>query len=255
MNASRLHTIAASAALFCIVAPFVTSCSSDDDEFYIPENVIMLNMMNESNGATELGESGVYINDSDNFTSSGANITDLGLRGGYNQAPSLSQLAREMAVTPGNYYQVFSASDIRNFASGRRALKVNARYYNMYVGEWINDDDHHHIGAKVSYLSLNPQESSLPGWDYVMGTLTHVENPGASWISPESLSFNFPSSAEINVDYNGLESYLKIEVDGSSVSAEITNNRPRQSGDAYLYVRNGDLFTRVIIEVRYTPSP
>ena len=57
--------------------------------------------------------------------------------------------------------------------------------------------------------------------------------------------------SEINVDYNGCESYITIEVTGNVVTTQFTNNRPNLSGQAYLYVRDGIFFTRVIIAINY----
>lgn len=251
---SRLHTLAASVALCCLGTLTTTSCSSDDDDYYTPENVILLNMMNEANGKTMLGESGVYINNADNFTSGTgiSSITDLGQRGGYGASPDLALLVKEVAVTPGNFYQVFDHSDIRMFASGKRALSVNASYYNLYAGEWIFDSEGSHAGVKVSYNIMQPDNNiGLPTWDYSIGTLTHHEMSNSSWVSPESVSYTFPQNSEINVDYNYWEDYLSIDIEGSTVTASINNMRPRHSGKAYVYARSGNLFTRTVINIEY----
>lgn len=115
MKNCRLHTAATMTALFCLAGVSVTSCSSDDDGCIYPDTVISLNMMNESNGDTKLGDSNVFINNADNFTSpsSSAVIGSMGRNGNYTAAPVLSQLAKEDAVNPGEFYQVFNDSDIR----------------------------------------------------------------------------------------------------------------------------------------------
>lgn len=249
----RLHTFAAMTALFCCVGLTAISCSSDDDMYYdYPESVISLNMMNESNGNTKLGDSDVYINNADNFTSSSSSavIASLGVRGNFMEKPMLSQLAKEVAVAPGEFYQVLNDRDIKMFASGKRALSIDSRYYNMYVAGWINSEDGKHIGARVSYNICNMDGSdNLPEWNTVIGTLTHFVGNQASWVEPDELVYTFPAGVEINVDYNGWENYLSIEVDGNVVTASIPNNRPWVAGQAYLYVRDGSLYTRVIIAV------
>lgn len=254
MKNCRLHT-AAMAALFCLTGMTVTSCSSDDDMYYdMPDTVIALNMMNESNGDTKLGDSNVYINNADNFTSSSSSavIASLGRNGSYTAAPMLTQLAKEVAVAPGEFYQVFKDSDIKIFASGKRALSVNASYYNMYVSDWISDESGKHTGAKVSYNIQAVSRGSLPEWNEIACTLTHGIGPNTSWVSPETpKEITFPTGSEINIDYNGWESYVSLEVDGSTVTAQFTNNRPRQSGLAYIYVRDGNMYTRVIIEIKF----
>lgn len=254
MKNCRLHTAATMTALFCLAGMTVTSCSSDDDGCVYPDTVISLNMMNESNGDTMLGDSNVFINNADNFTSpsSSAVIGSMGRNGNYTAAPVLSQLAKEVAVNPGEFYQVFNDSDIRMFASGKRAFSVGGTYYNMYVADWISDAEGDHIGAKVSFNMMTPEVNGLPKWNEVVGTLTHVMSSSASWTEPDGgCSIEFPSGSEINVDYNGMESYISIEVNGNVVTTQFTNNRPNLSGQAYLYVRDGIFFTRVIIAINY----
>ncbi len=255
MKNCRLHTIAALAALFCMTGISVTSCSSDDDMFYnYPESVISLNMMNESNGNTKLADSNVYINNADNFTSTSTSavIAPLGTNGGFTALPALSQLASEVAVIPGEFYQVFNDKDVRMFASGKRALSVDASYYNLYVASWINDDNGKHIGAKVSYNIESLENTTLPAWNETACTLIHGIGANSSWVEPEDGAVcKFPAGSEINVDYNGWENYITIEVEGNVVTARFTNNRPRESGQAYLYVRDGSFYTRATVNIRF----
>lgn len=253
MKNYKLHTFAAMAALFCLTLVTASSCSSDEDMPWIPDSVISLNMMNESNGNTKLGDSNVYINNADNFTSSSSSavIASLGMSGSYTAAPLLTQLAKEVAVTPGEFYQVFNDRDIKMFASGKRALSVNADYYNLYVADWINDSNGKHIGAKVSCNVEATEHVTLPEWNEVVITLTHGIGNNSSWVEPEESLYTFPSGCEVNVDYNGWEDYLMVEVEGNVVTARFSNNRPRQSGQAYLYVREGGFYSRVIIDIRF----
>lgn len=245
----RLHTFAAVSALFVLASAAFVSCGSDDDFYEMPENLIMLNMMNESHGKTVLGESGVYINNANNFTSETASIADLGMRGGYFQTPALTQLAREIAVSPGSFYQVFDEG-LKSFASGKRAVRVGGTYYNIYVSDWISDDNTgRHIGAKVSYNTLNADRGQLPEWDYTAGTLLVLD---ANTLIPvkDEVSYTFPAGSEINVDYNGNESHILISVEGSKVTATLTTNYPRQSCVAYVYVRENGVYTRTQFEVK-----
>lgn len=58
-----------------------TSCN-DDDDTKDPEGTVTLNMLNEENGKTILGESDVYINSSNNFKTSSCYIADAGKASG-----------------------------------------------------------------------------------------------------------------------------------------------------------------------------
>ena len=59
---------------------------SDDDTPDDPADTITLNMLNEHNGKTYLGESNVYINEANNF------ITSKNLRQSRNEALTQSSL-------------------------------------------------------------------------------------------------------------------------------------------------------------------
>lgn len=97
--------------LFSFLAIAVVSCS-DDDEPKMPTNAIALNMM-IGDSETTIGGSDVFINASNNFTSYDCGIADLGRKGGFNQNPNLSQLAQEIAVTPGNSTRLFLPTRFR----------------------------------------------------------------------------------------------------------------------------------------------
>lgn len=64
--------------LFLCSIGFV-SCGDDDDN-KDPEGSVTLNMMNEGNGKTLLGQSDVYINNSNNFKTSTCYIAGRGFR-------------------------------------------------------------------------------------------------------------------------------------------------------------------------------
>lgn len=126
----------------------------------MPTNAIALNMM-IGDSETTIGGSDVFINASNNFTSYDCGIADLGRKGGFNQNPNLSQLAQEIAVTPGNFYQIVLANKVQTVA-GDRALPINTNYYNVYVDSWIYDKDKDIAGAKSAILSVSPKSNSFP---------------------------------------------------------------------------------------------
>lgn len=88
---------------------------SDDDTPDDPADTITLNMLNEHNGKTYLGESNVYINEANNFITSKNFISDVGNGAGVgaNILPSLTNLTHEVAVTPGHIYQIFLKNPIQ----------------------------------------------------------------------------------------------------------------------------------------------
>ena len=140
---------------------FLTACS-DDNEPAIPSDALSLNMLVGDNETT-IGGSDVFINNSRNFISSRCGIADLGKKGAFNRNPNLSQVAQEVAVTPGHYYQIMPAGDIRTVA-GERAHPINSNYYNVYVDSWIYDKDREIEGAKVRFAECFPKSDKLPEW-------------------------------------------------------------------------------------------
>ena len=100
---------------------------SDDDTPDDPADTITLNMLNEHNGKTYLGESNVYINEANNFITSKNFISDVGNGAGVgaNILPSLTNLTHEVAVTPGHIYQIFNKKYTDRFSV--RQLRYSSR--------------------------------------------------------------------------------------------------------------------------------
>lgn len=82
-----------------------------------PADTITLNMLNEHNGKTYLGESKTYINEANNFVTSSNFISDVGNGAGVGAdiLPSLTNLTHEVAVTPGHIYQIFDKNTLIDF--------------------------------------------------------------------------------------------------------------------------------------------
>lgn len=231
---------------------FAASCSNDDEP-KTSANAITLNMMNSDNGKTTIGGSDVYINSSNNFVSSYCGIVDLGRKGSLTQNPNLTQIAQEVAVTPGNYYQIVLASDV-NIIAGERAFPVKTNYYSVFVDSWIYDANNAISGAKVKYSECYPSISSdvLPEWDTLypvyldyyndgmyMAQATHTFAKGVM-IDPDYEVYDFNDDAASSL-YKNLE--IKIQ------DNKITFSNPVYSqGDkveVVAYIRYGSLYSRV----------
>ena len=233
--------------LFSFLAIAVVSCS-DDDEPKMPTNAIALNMM-IGDSETTIGGSDVFINASNNFTSYDCGIADLGRKGGFNQNPNLSQLAQEIAVTPGNFYQIVLANKVQTVA-GDRALPINTNYYNVYVDSWIYDKDKDIAGAKISYTECFPEVKQLPEWDsHFSGT---HQNDG---YGQERATFTFSKGCHIdkNVDayftdgYNNLTDELEFEIKENQIVITypyLTSHQP----DVRLLIRYESVYTRVLLD-------
>lgn len=230
-----------SAILTIIIACLAFASCSSDDEPKIPTNAISLNLTRD--GGTTIGGSDVYMNNSDNFTTQYCAIADLGQKSGFNRNPVLTQLAQEVAVTPGNYYQIMVADDIRNVA-GERAYPLDANFYNLHVDSWLYDKNNDLAGAKVTYAECYPEDSHLPKWDENLEILLDPSHDGVG-------TYTFGKDCHIDSDIrvssvnnSSLHEFLQFEVDDNKLTV---SNKWALSGvvKAVVLVRHESVYTRV----------
>lgn len=217
-----------------------TSCSSDDEP-KIPTNAISLNLTRDA--STTIGGSDVYMNKSDNFTTQYCAIADLGQKSGFNRNPVLTQLAQEVAVTPGNYYQIMVADDIRNVA-GEPAYPLDANFYNLYVDSWLYDKNTDIAGAKITYAQCYPEDSHLPKWDENLEIILDPSHDGVGTYA-FGKDCHIDSDIRVSSDNNSdLYKFLKFEVDDNKLSV---SNKWAINGvvKAVVLVRHESLYTRV----------
>ena len=225
------------------IAPAVLSLAlvacSDDDAPSDPAGTVTLNMLDAENGKTYLESTGFYINEADNFYSNGPfRIADVGpVRGiGSLGGPATSGLTDEAAVMPGHGYMIFADDALLVFPSGTTAAVVGSEYCKVYVDSWLAEDK----GAVVKYLSDRVSADGVPGYDDPVGII--------DW-STESLKIELASSDFEAVCEPGREAF-DLEASG-----RVLKIRPATmsvaSGDYGIYVRIGDRYTRIRVEVRW----
>lgn len=223
---------------------FLPACS-DNDEPEIPGNAITLNMMNDDNGETSIGNSDVHINSSNNFISSYCDIVDLGRKGNFNQNPDLTQIARQMAVTPGNYYQIVLSGDIHNVA-GQRAFPLSGYFYNVYVDSWLYNSDNSICGAKVQYAECTPSTNKLPEWDTTFSLYLKADK------YTETVSYSFNAEAKIDSDYDiydlndsDLRRVIDIKIMDNKITFTNSAYTPGGKVEVVLKVRFASIYSRV----------
>ncbi len=171
MKNSKLLLV--SAALL-LTTSFVTCSSSDDDTPNDPVGTVTLNMLNEDNGQTELGNSDVYIDNGNNFYSSSCLLSSLGKKNGLGSISDILLIGgtNTIAAEPENAYQVFPSAAIREFPSGKLALSIGSNYYNVYVVSQMKQEDAV-IGANVKFILMDVPGNDLPKLNTNIGTLDH----------------------------------------------------------------------------------
>lgn len=219
---------------------------SDDDASNDPTDTITLNMLNEHNGKTYLGESGVYINEANNFIDPSNFISDVGNGSGVgvNILPCLTNLTHEVAVTPGHVYQIFDKNTFMKFPSKTSAIQIEARYYQAYVMSKILNGDMT-IGAIVKYISVVPDNNGLPAYGHTIGSLHHIgETVELTLFSNVEFFLKEHSVGKKTFDITFTNNKLTISL---AKTPDIVNG---PYGTYELYIRSNNVFTMVEIDVR-----
>lgn len=219
------------------------SCDKEDDASIDPAGTVTLNMLDEQNGRTYLGQSDVYINKANNFRTSSCLIAATGQAAGLGgrTTPELDNLVREAAVTPGHVYQIFDSESLREFPSGIKAVQLGADYYKVYAVSPITTEAGT-TGTVVKYISLSPDANGLPEYGYQFGSLNHAG---------DIATMKLPEDAEC-FWYSGLPEIFDIEVRDDELILTLLKTPTGYngvSGDFKIYIRKGNVFTSVVVHV------
>lgn len=219
---------------------FMASC--DKDDVSDPSDAVTLNMLNEANGKTLLGGSGVYINKANNFFSPSESslIADLGSSKGIGQnfAPQLTNLVLETAVTPGHSYQIFDNESLAEFPSGTIAIRLNDTYYRVYAVSNLTASGNI-TGAVVKYVAVNAEGKGLPAYEQELGTLHNLG---------ESVEVAIPKGAEYYCESSRKPYELSV-INGKLVF-KLVSGWDESNGSYRIYIRSGSVYTVVIVRVQ-----
>lgn len=240
-----------SVSLFALLAISTAACGNDDEP-KIPSNALALNMM-MGDRETAIGGSDVIINESGNFNTSRCAIADLGTKGEFNKNPNLTQIAQNVAINPGNFYQITLVNDIETVAKAR-AMPLNANYYNVYVDSWIYNKDNDIVGAKIEYAESYPQYKNLPEWGKTIDLKLNKNKAQTE----ENASYSFPKGCKIDREYDidyqkgsyDLARNLNVEIKDNQI--KFSNTYPASGGTVpvKVLVRYESTYTKVYFNVK-----
>lgn len=218
------------------------SCSKDKSDVD-PLDAVTLNMLDETNGKTMLGNSTVYINKANNFFSTSSLIADLGTIGGLGTqvAPQLTTLVKEVAVSQGHTYQIFDPRMLLLFPSGVRAMRVDASYYRMCVISPLKNEGEIK-GSVVKYISRYPETYGLPDYQHVFGEVAYAG---------DKVEISLPSGAECSWD-SYEETIFEIFRDGRKLNLILKQTPTSSSGEIGghpFHIRMNNVYTTVIVMV------
>lgn len=229
--------------LFSTILAFAISfvaCSDDDNTPDDPVGTVALNMLNEGNGKTELGNSDVYINNANNFYSQSCLLSSLGKKNGLASIDDVLLVGgtNTAAVEVGNAYQIFTRSSTKEFPSGKLALRIGSNYYNVYVASQIKKENAV-TGAIVKFLLMDTPVNGLPELDSNIGTLNHL-NPNEHEITIELPISDFEYEPAFNNYFNKFEH----KKEGSRLTIKLVEYEgfPQEFG---FYIRIKESYTYV----------
>lgn len=231
---SLLHTLLLSLLMLCAV-----SCSSDDDDEYDdPIGTISINLLNEDNGKTELGNSDVYIDNAYNFYGPTCLIAQLGKRNGLGNisAPVLAGLGVKVAVEPGYAYQIFRNAAIKEFPSKKLALNISGDYYNVYVVSQLLQGEAV-VGANVKFVLADAPDKDLPEYNTHLGTIDHL-----NYLEDRFVEIELPTS---DFEYEPVNGYNQMEYEKEGKTLRITLISYVESDIFGAYIRIGESYTYV----------
>lgn len=215
------------------------SCDNDNDYPDDPVGTVSLNMMNEDNGKTELGNSDIYIDKAGNFHSPTCTLSSIGKKNGLGSVSGilLQGGTNKAAVEVGNAYQIFNSVAIRKFPSGKLALHVDADYYNAYVVSQIKKNNTV-TGANVKFVRMDVPDQGLPKYNSFIGTLYPLS--GGREITVELPTSDF----ECEHNFNNLYSKIAHEKDGNKLVVKLIKYEGF-SHEFGFYIRIKDSYTYV----------
>lgn len=233
--------------LFSTVLAFATSfiaCSSDDDTPNDPVGTVTLNMLNEGNGQTVLGNSDVYIDNGNNFYSPSCLLSSFGKKNGLGSVSDILLIGgtNTAAVEPGNAYQVFYSGVVKEFPSGKLALSIGSNYYNIYVVSQMKQENTV-IGAKVKFALMDVPTNDLPKSNSNIGTLDHLN------ANKQEITIELPTSDfEYEANFNNLFNVYEHEKIGNKLIVKLIEYFMPM--DFSFYIRIKDSYTYVYGNVK-----
>lgn len=225
----------------------VSACSDDDGIPADPQGTVALNMSDEANGKTMLGDSGIYIDKGQNFVAgSDCLLFVIGKAGGLGavRADELRTSAAQAAVQSGWGYVAVRPGALIQFPSGALAMPIGSsllNYLKFYVVASLKEDDKT-VGASVKYVLARPEGYGLPEYDTTALTIDlHDYDPDTD----RGLTLTLPD-ADFEYDLRDPNGDLECRKQGRKLIFRV-NGFVSESYTLFLRIRES--YTRVNVRV------
>lgn len=158
-----------------------TMASCDEPPLYdVPDDMVVLNMMDEDHGCTLMGETDIHITRDMNFISEQYRFIEVpkaqSLGHVEENEPNLSTLTDKAAVEQYSGYLAIRNGDVVRFPSGKVAVILDRPYYRMWVDDFIKDSAKQIVGAIVNFAQFMPDGNGLPNMYTEVGSVSPDKN-------------------------------------------------------------------------------
>ena len=158
-----------------------TMASCDEPPLYdVPDDMVVLNMMDEDHGCTLMGETDIHITRDMNFISEQYRFIEVpkaqSLGHVEENEPNLSTLTDKAAVEQYSGYLAIRNGDVVRFPSGKVAVILDRPYYRMWVDDFIKDSAKEIVGAIVNFAQYMPDGNGLPNMYTEVGSVSPDKN-------------------------------------------------------------------------------
>ena len=142
---------------------------NEKNPFDVPDDMVVLNMMDEDHGKTLMGKTDIYLTRDMNFTSEKYSFIEVmkaqDLGHVEENEPDLNTLTDKAAVEQYGGYLAIRHDDVVRFPSGRLAVIIDRPYYRIWVDDLIfikHDKQTECAGAIVNFAQYMPVAGGLP---------------------------------------------------------------------------------------------
>lgn len=152
--------------------------------FDIPDDMVVLNMMDEDHGCTLMGLTDIHISREYNFVSEQYRFIEVpkaqDLGHVEENEPNLATLTDKAAVEQYSGYLAMLPNDVLTFPSGKVAIVLDRPYYRMWVDDFIKDKEKNIVGAIVNFAQYMPERNGLPDTYTEVGAVAQNQPLGVS---------------------------------------------------------------------------
>lgn len=223
------------------------SCS-DDDTPGDPEGTVTVNMYDEENGKTCLGDSEIYIDKGMNFVSGNdCRMFVIGKTDGLGGLTirELGTSTAQAAVQPGYGYAAVRPRTLHEFPSGKLAISTQSdvNFMKFYVVSVLENGDEQ-VGAAVKYVIVRPEQYGLPEFG---STVLDID---LSLYGYDELPVALPSS-DTEYDFDAPSDLFECRKEGSRLLLRVQRYPEEWEWTSYaLWLRIRESYTVVYVQLR-----